>query len=248
LSFEAISWACRQQVGKSSVKFVLVALANHADAQGFAWPSVTSISETTEQDRKTVLAAIATLREAGLIFDTGDKKGGTKQVVVYRLALEVSADNSPKNGTAKQSQKRNSTENGTVPKTTGNSTVFPSKQSQKRDTESSLTINEPSIKHIPAKSSKAESSKTIPENFGISDAVKKWAEGKGFNRLDDHLEHFVGYAKANGKKYTDWDMAFMNAIRGDWAKLKTVSRTTQSATPMTSKNYSEGVSEDGRLH
>lgn len=141
MSFEAISWACRQSVGKSSTKFVLVALANHADAQGFAWPSIVSICETTEQDRKTVIAALKTLCDAGLLVDTGQKKGGTKQVILYQLQLQNSAEN----GTVKQHRKRNSTENGTVPKTAGNSTVFPQKQYQKRDTEPSRTIKEPSI-------------------------------------------------------------------------------------------------------
>jgi hypothetical protein len=39
------------------------------------------------------------------------------------------------------------------------------------------------------------------------------------------LAHFVGYVKANGKTYADWDQALMNAIRGDWAKLRETSRT-----------------------
>lgn len=144
MSVEAISWACRQTVGKSSVKFVLIALANYADAQGFAWPSVALIAETTEQDRKTVIAALNTLRSSGLLIDTGDKKGGTKQVTVFQLPVHRPAVKSPEFGTSEQAQKRNSTESGTVPKRTGNSAVFPPKGSQKRDTEPSLNHHEPS--------------------------------------------------------------------------------------------------------
>lgn len=240
MSFEAISWACRQQVGKSSIKFVLIALANHADAQGFAWPSITSICQTTEQDRKTVISAIDALCKAGLLIDTGDKKGSTKQVPMYRLLMSDGDVNSTENGTVKQSQKRNSTENGTVPKNTGNSTVFPHKQYRKRDTEPSITIKNHQL-NTPEK--KASKEKTLPENFGVSDAVKKWASTKGFGQLDEHLEYFLGYAKASGRKYVDWDQAFMNAIRGNWAKVR-----ASTAAPMTAKNYNEGVSEDGRLH
>lgn len=145
LSFEAISWACRQRVGKSSVKFVLIALANHADAQGFAWPSISHISETTEQDRKTVVAALATLRESGFLIDTGDKKGSTKQVTVYQLMVGNDIVNSAENGIVKDAQKRDSSESGTVPEKTVNSTVSPHKQSQKRDTEPSRTNKEPKV-------------------------------------------------------------------------------------------------------
>lgn len=61
--------------------------------------------------------------------------------------------------------------------------------------------------------------KPIPKNFGISDRVRKWAKEKGFGQLEKHLEHFVGVSKAKGYSYSDWDQAFMNAIRNDWAKL-----------------------------
>ncbi|WHP06787.1 helix-turn-helix domain-containing protein [Acinetobacter corruptisaponis] len=66
---------------------------------------------------------------------------------------------------------------------------------------------------------------TLPADFKVSDQVKAWASEKGFDRLDEHLENFVGYATANAKKYADWDQAFMNAIRGNWAKLRPVQQS-----------------------
>lgn len=59
----------------------------------------------------------------------------------------------------------------------------------------------------------------MPEDFGISERVKSWAIEKGHTRLADHLEAFKAKCKANGYAYADWDSAFMEAIRGDWAKL-----------------------------
>jgi len=59
----------------------------------------------------------------------------------------------------------------------------------------------------------------LPAGFGISDRVRTWAAKNRHERLEDRLEHFVGYAKRNGKTYVDWDEAFMAAIREDWAKL-----------------------------
>ena len=68
---------------------------------------------------------------------------------------------------------------------------------------------------------------TLPENFEVSERVKIWAAQKGFDRLEEHLEYFIGYAVASGKKYADWDQALMNAIRGNWAKLKPEGIRTQ---------------------
>jgi hypothetical protein len=59
----------------------------------------------------------------------------------------------------------------------------------------------------------------IPDNFSVSDRVIKWANEKGYRDLEKHLEHFVILAQAKGYTYTDWDAAFMNAIRNNWAKV-----------------------------
>jgi hypothetical protein len=60
---------------------------------------------------------------------------------------------------------------------------------------------------------------TIPDDFGISDGVRAWASKKGFSRLDDHLESFKLKCRAKSYAYADWDAAFMEAVRNDWAKL-----------------------------
>ena len=122
MSYEAVSWAMAQQVGKSSTKFVLVAMAecvNGKDADMLCFPSVQALSSTTEQDRKTVMDNLQRLREMGFIEDTGARRGITGQVPVYRLK-------SPESGTLKTGQPHpsdspnspeipppNSTENGT---------------------------------------------------------------------------------------------------------------------------------------
>lgn len=115
---------------QSSRKFVLVALADAANDFGICYPSIAHIIEKTCLDRKTVIDAIGDLKELGFLKDTGERKGKTKQVPVFKLELT----SSPKNGTVK---------NVTVPEMDGKSPVFPSKQSQKRDTEPLRTLIEP---------------------------------------------------------------------------------------------------------
>lgn len=144
VSVEAITWALKLPIKQSSAKFVLTVLANCASGDTWlAFPSVGYLAEATGQDRKTVVTNLARLREWGLIEDSGRRMGDTKQVIVYRLRGPDMIEIDPKTG---QFQKRNGSENGTVPKSQANSPVFPGKQSRfsgkeyrKRDTEPSDT-------------------------------------------------------------------------------------------------------------
>lgn len=88
MSYEAIRWAMSQPVPKSSAKFVLVAMADCVNGEQqhmTCWPSYKHLTERTGQDVKTVEAGLRRLREAGFITDTGERKGTTGQVIVYRL-------------------------------------------------------------------------------------------------------------------------------------------------------------------
>jgi len=61
---------------------------------------------------------------------------------------------------------------------------------------------------------------TLPLDFKISDRVKIWAKEKKINHLEDHLESFKNKCTAHAYRYVDWDSAFMEAIRKDWAGIK----------------------------
>jgi len=59
-----------------------------------------------------------------------------------------------------------------------------------------------------------------PENFGISDRVRRWAAENKFDQLEEHLEAFRMLAAARGYTYVSWDDAFMNCIKNDWGKVR----------------------------
>jgi len=59
----------------------------------------------------------------------------------------------------------------------------------------------------------------LPEGFCASPRVVAWAEKRGIENLDLHVEHFIGRATAKGYRYVNWDQALMNAVRDDWAKI-----------------------------
>jgi hypothetical protein len=207
MSIEIMTWAFKQPVKPSSLKFVLVVLANCANTEsGLAYPSIAYLSSATGQDRKTVLSNMSKLRELGVVEDTGKRVGSTRQVVVYKVLCTPILFNavldSTENGTLAKKEPE------TVPKSTDNSTVFPNKEAQKRDTEPSLTIsNELSSKR----------GSRLPADWLPSCALRDWLDEMGFDSFwVKEFEVFKDYWKAVPGKAgvkLDWDATFRNWMR-----------------------------------
>jgi len=107
-------------------------------------------------------------------------------------------------------------ENAAPPGVTGGDETG-SHDSSRNVTTETETETETEKKKEPRK--RAPSKTILPDDFGISDRVRAWASEKGHGRLDQHLESFRAKSAAKGYTYADWDAAFMEAIRENWAKL-----------------------------
>lgn len=142
MSVRAIQWALEAHVERATEKLVLIVLANYADEHGECYPSGARICEETCLNRKTVQAALRVLKANGFLTDTGERRGLTKQVIVYRLSLTKEAQKraSKRGPKTEQAQKRNSTESGQErgPKTD-------IEEAQKRATE---PLEEPSVEPL----------------------------------------------------------------------------------------------------
>ena len=109
MSRKASDWAWDQKVSSVSERIVLVALSDYAHPDTCeCHPSISALEEKTCLERKTIFRTLGRLKEAGLIEDTGQRIGRTKQIAVYRVKVFP-------NG--------NSSKSGTVP-------LFPAKSSQ----------------------------------------------------------------------------------------------------------------------
>ena len=87
MSIQAIAWVFSQDIRPSASKFVLVALANFLQEDSTAWCAISTISDITSQDRKTIMRALADLEGQGHIKDTGNRKGHTGQIKVYDVRV-----------------------------------------------------------------------------------------------------------------------------------------------------------------
>ena len=76
---------------------------------------------------------------------------------------------------------------------------------------------------------------SLPADFTITPELQAWADKKGYGDLDQHLDSFRDKAQAKSYQYTDWNAAFRNAIREDWAGLRTP--TTTAPTPRNGQRY-----------
>jgi hypothetical protein len=93
MSLPAITWAFKQNL-RPAERFVLVALADFADEDSRAFPSVETLARKTGHGRRTVVWALQRLRTLGLIGDTGERLGRTGRVKVWAVNSAKSASNS----------------------------------------------------------------------------------------------------------------------------------------------------------
>ena len=125
MSLDASKWAWSVEVPtkkggalKPLKKLVLLSLADRAGEDHCAYPSMARLVGDTEMDRKTVLKIIEELIEDGLIADTGERKGKTKQVKVYQLVGVNGRETVPTVEPLKDEKAAlKGTNNGTVPTT-----------------------------------------------------------------------------------------------------------------------------------
>lgn len=124
MSYDAERWARSQKVGNASAKFVLIELAsalNRNDSE--CYPSIDTLEEVTELNRKTVIASTKLLEEKGFIKKRRTFENG-KQRIYYSFPMfnpsEWALKQSSKNGTLE------STENGTLLDQSTKSGIFQS--------------------------------------------------------------------------------------------------------------------------
>ena len=214
MSFSASALAWKLNLKPSSAKFVLLCLANRACNKGNSWPSVNTIAKDTGLDRKTIMGAIAILESDNLL--EVDRSSGSSNK--YKIDLEqlsilvkhtspyIGISTSPNNGIGirdNQSQKRDLT-----------STNSGTDQSQKRDTNISITNKESYIDKKPNRKV------SLPSDFVINDEYRNWCAANGHSSPEKHFDNFILQAEARGYKYVNWMSALKRATKDNWAKVE----------------------------
>lgn len=211
MSFMALAWASKYRADSAAMKLVLLAFADrHNEETGCAYPSIAWLCEFSSLNRKTVIAAIDKLEAVGILTDTGERAGGTRQVKVYRLTMAKSAENGtvPK---TEQYQKRNGSENG-------------GEESQKRDTDT--VRNQASPEASPPTKARAGKLKAAhvrlpddwkPIRFADATVAREVIDRRGIEWGRAALESFRNWAanaddKAGIGRKLNWQAAWANWV------------------------------------
>ena len=90
---------------------------------------------------------------------------------------------------------------------------------------------------------KRKAKQPMPADFGVSERVKAWAVEKGYTRLEQHLDAFRTKALKQGYVYADWDAAFMEAVRENWANLTATTGAQPTAESVMAKHRPQKVAD-----
>jgi len=89
MSIEALNWAWEQPVAKAANKLVLLALADHSNADGECWPSMKRIAERSDISPRHVSRAINELVDLGLVEKANRRRhSGQYRGWDYRLLIQ----------------------------------------------------------------------------------------------------------------------------------------------------------------
>jgi hypothetical protein len=92
MSWQALGWATKQRVGDSSLKLLLIILANYVNEEGEAWHSQKRISFDTEIPERTLRRKMTQLVDMGLIEVTERRReNGSRTTSLVRLISDQPA-------------------------------------------------------------------------------------------------------------------------------------------------------------
>lgn len=273
MSFAAIKWALDQPVEKSSAKFVLVAMADCVNSEAgemLCWPSYRFLAERTGLDFKTVETGVYRLRTAGLITDTGQRRGETGKVVVYRLNITENGviTSGPEGEGERGSQHANDTENGVV-KPKANDPEIPRNPpkflAQSPQISSAMTPKTGSRTRNGTRNGTREEPGKVAQ-LRPSDVTeqtwKDWTALRAKKRTTVSETVLIAARREASKAELTleeflviWCLRGSQGLQADWIKPNERAAARQS-TPtrpgmhagFAGKDYREGVSEDGSFH
>lgn len=209
MSGAAMVWAAQQRVGRATDKLALLMVASDCRSDALFFGSAARLTETTGLDRKTLQGALRRLEDEGLIVDTGERTGRTRQIVVYRLPL----GSSPKTGTLKPPENGHLCGSGKEPENgeldLGKEPVFPVKGAQKRAT---YTVIEPvSPSEIAIAREEPTRFTRLDDDWKprlLTGDAAKLTEHWTADRHDTELSKFRDHHQAKDNKFADWNAAW----------------------------------------
>lgn len=220
-------WDCSRHAGNDLL--MLLAIADFADDDGRAYPSVARLAEKCRMTSRNANKVIAELRKGGELDIRQNE--GPKGTNLYRIVLgsrQPLSERTPPVETDTLSE-RTDTPVEMDPKPLSERTDEPSVNRQ-QPSESGRAGARPTFRPAADKPKKqpitfdafAERKKATREKLITDDdPIFDWAEGAGIpaDWLALAWTEFANRYRGNAKRYADWPSTFRNAVRGNWYEL-----------------------------
>lgn len=214
MSIELVAKAKKTRLhGDSTAKLLLIVLADYANDEGMAWPSVKTMAEETEKSERSIQLLLRKLEQMRLIRK-GDQKLVAKYArgrrpVVYKLFPKTKKGETPMDATVERGETHCTPETGCTGETHFTPQVKPT---------SPKPSQEPSIE--PSRESTRASKTEKPDttrlqalaNLTPDQSHRQLADEIGLD-LDAELAKFRDHAIAGGHLPADPAAAFRNWLR-----------------------------------
>jgi len=240
VSVKAISWAWEQQGLTHCEKLVLLALADHADDEGFCWPGVTRVAKKCGMSERGVRGAIksmASVKHSLISIQRRFGNGGVQQSNLYRLIFERAKHpeaGSPQPEHSSPSPESRSRGPGTGQQ--GDPEHSSPKPSLEPSIEPSTTTNTAEQNVISPKLAKSTTTKRrrgltqIDPNFQPDLTTRNRLIQHGINDqfITEQISEFVAYWLETGESKKAWQNTFFNNVKRQWIRSQSINHNKVS--------------------
>ena len=224
-------------------KYVLIAMADHADHLGEnVRPSLSLIAWKTGYDERQVRRIVRQLEETGVLVRESDGTGGRAVATEYRIDFRALPKRPPYRSqkadkkSGYREEKADTTPPYAEPESRTFSTQYPDILNQYPDIAMSAEPIEPKEpRGAPKPQSRKAVKHPIPDDFAMTETTEAWCAKRNYSRqlVEQQVQAFVLSAKANGRKYSDWQAALRmwltNCETRGWGQVKEKSRLSNVA-------------------
>lgn len=200
MSIRVMSQVWANSRHKGSALIMLLAIADFADDDGYAYPAVETLASKSRMSERNTRYVLETLTRSGeLLVEHGTgPKGCNRYRVQISPNMELFAEGAK---------------------------IAPPEAERSEGRQSSVKRGATAIAPEPLRTTREPSVGARPRpgvNYEPSESVKAWSRHQGFEAyLDLHVAYFRNYcANQRRKPYTDIDAAFRNCVLGDFGNVR----------------------------
>ncbi len=229
-----MTWASKQKTGSPTRKLILLLLADRGGDDGYCWPSLKTIAEDCELEKRSVIRNLKRLEDDGFIRIVKRKVDGVYLQNHYVLNLHDGAQNVPPAGGSGTESPVVSPEVGVVSEShQGSDTKSPGVVSQSHPNQSIEPVSEPKKENClkesrgeaeePTAQKRADAPKEKKRSFNLStklpysklsEAYRRMLYGYAITRDGaEQYQAFIDFHAAKGSAFKDWAAAYRTWLR-----------------------------------